>query len=268
MEQKVTLKSQIKKQLEDKGTLSEADLQSLVVNTPAPEQAKAEKAPMPAEDEDSRIVAGKESLDDLTQEGSKHAIDEAIEKDLLPNSTNPEDIFGLADMDEEDEVIVVTAADKKRFQDCFVDGIRFTREFSVCGGKFKGVFRSRKVAESRAILTELTRMAVAGNHSAADYANNCRHALLHCQIAELNGVVKPEFKKPYKAVEKVDVVAKTVEVIPPAWNLEMEVVYGEMGEGPQNILYAELKTFEKIYWTMVRSAKDQDFWRPEDSTIE
>ena len=265
MEKKITLESQIKKHLEDKGTLTEGELQNMVAETQPQQEVKAETQ-APADNVDTKLVAGKESLDELTQDGDKAPIDIAIGRELLPQSTNPDDMFSLAD--DENEAVTVTAADKQRFQDCFVDGTRFTREFSVCGGKFKGIFRSRKVAESRAILAELTRMAIAGNHSAADYADNCRHALLHCQVAELNGVAKPEFVKPYRAVEKIDIVAKKTEIIPPAWALEMEIAYGDMDEGPQNILYRELKTFEKIYWALVRSAKDQDFWTPEDSIIE
>lgn len=265
MKETVTLSSQIKKHLADKGTLSEGELQTLVVETPPQESPKVEEKVVP-EDADSRVIAGKESLDGLTQSGDEVPIDIAIGRDLIPKSTNPDDMFSLAD--DETETVTITAADKRRFQDCFVDGTRFTREFSICGGRFKGVFRNRKVIESRAILGELTRQAIAENHSAADYADNCRHALLHCQIAELNGVVKPEFEAPLRAVEKVNLDTRKVEVTPPKWALEMNVVYGDMGEGPQNILYRELKTFEKIYWALVRSAKDQDFWSPEDSTIE
>ena len=253
----ISLNEQIKATLERKGTLGPEDLNNMGAETAAKPNTRSD-------DEDTKIKVGSEALDAVTASGNKDTADKIIGNNLEAAQV-PEDPFAVAD--DELETVVITAADKKRFQDCFVDGTRFTRGFSVLGGRVKGVFRCRKTAESRAIMTELTRLAIANGYSASDYAAANRKALLHCQLAELSGVVKPEFQAPLRAVEKINIETKTKEIVPPAWVLEMDIAFDNVGDAVEDILYKELKTFEKVYWTMVRNAGDQNFWDPEDSTI-
>lgn len=265
-ETKVTLKSQIKDQLEKTGTLSGHDLQNImtrVAQDAPPPAAGQPAAPDPLKTDD-KIKAGSESVDGLTNAGSDNAIDKAVAEDLV-RSENPNDIFGVTD---DLETITITAADKKRFMDAFVDGKRFTRPFEMFGGSVKGIFRSRKTGETRAILDELVRQAQVNNHSMLEHSAKIRHALLHCQLAEKNGVVRKELEGPLKAMEEIDTTSKKVRVVPPKWSEEMEVLFDSMDEGMVNALYKELRTFEKVYWTLISNASDQNFWAPEDSTIE
>lgn len=263
MDQTITLKEQIKSQLEKTGTISGADLQNMAAAAAAPANPGIQAMPDPMTVDD-KVVVGKESLDVLTQAGDDKYGDKAIEDDMI-RSDSADDIFGVVD---DTGPVTVTAADKRRFTDAFVDGKRFTREFELCGGAIKGVFRSRKTGETRAILEELIRQAIVHNHSMVEHAAKIRHALLHCQLAEFKGVSRKELEAPLKAVEKIDKVNKTVEIIPPDWSEEMEIICNDMGEGLVNSLYRELKIFEKVYWILVKNSSNQDFWHPEDFIIE
>jgi hypothetical protein len=255
----VTLGDQIRKQLAEKGTLSGADI-AQAAQASAP-QAAARTAP---EETDSGVKLGPDNLDSLTKAGSGPALEEAIGNDMLW-ATNPDDMFGMAD---ELEKVTITKEDKARFMDAFVDGSRFTRRFSLLNGRLSGMFRSKKMCETRAIIAELTRQAGINKDSMNEHATRIRYALLHFQLAELNGVQRPEVQGPLMAQERIDTEKQEVRTVPPRWTEEMMVCFDGRDEGWKNVLYRELKTFEKVYWEMVRNARDQNFWHPEDSIIE
>ena len=268
MVQKVSLKEEIKKQLEEHGTvtLNEGTLQNMAAVAAASQAPMAQaRQEIPEEDKDSKVTVGSEALDPLLQAGNQASTEQAI-NDRLLESESPIDPFGL--IDDEKEVVTITVADKTRFQNCFVEGTRFERPFELLGGKVTGVFRCRKEKESRAILNEMIRSAREMKLDAGDYAARLRHALMHCQVAELNGKVREEWKEPLRAVEAVNLETKTMVTKPPVWSQEMEIIFDNMTDAVTNALYCELKRFEKVYWTMVKEAPNQNFWLPGDSTTE
>jgi hypothetical protein len=262
-DKKVTLKDEIVKQLEKSGTLSDVDLAQMAPSVgPKPPE---ETPKVPEADKDSKVKVGDEKLDAAVKTADGETADEIMARELLPLSTNPDDPYAMTD---NLEPVTITKEDKARFMDAFVDGSRFTRPFSLMGGRLTGIFRSRKVKESRALLQELGRQAVLYKLSMTDYTAKVRHAVIHSQLAEINGVARPEWKEPLVAMEVQEGPERKVTVKPPEWALDMEAYFNEKDEGWVDALYHELRLFEKVYWEMVTRLPDQNFWTPEDSIIE
>lgn len=256
----ISLKDQLKDQLEKKGTLTAEDLQAAQTQQDAAEQP----APGDEMDRTSRVKVSDKELDGLVQGAGGASTDERTSAAMVDRSEVPEDQFALvSDLDAVD----ITPEDKRHFTGTFVDGTRFTRPFSLMGGKVTGVFRCRTAGESRAIIEELVRQGEKINETVYENATKMRYALLHCMLAELNHVSRPEWQEPLMAVQKIDVATRKVTAEPPAWYQEMQIMFDRKMDGLVNALYGELKKFEKVYWTLVRNVANQDFWRPEDSTI-
>ena len=260
---KIKLKDQIVAQLDKTGTLSDADLQGMAAKAPEQEETPAKAAVVPPSEAESRMKVPDAELDEATQQGREPDADETIKDRIIDSVENPDDQFDLSQGDGTD--IVITAEDKKRFMDVFVDGSRFTRRFSLCGGKLTGMFRSRKMGESRCLIVEMTRQSEARNLTMMEHSTRIRYALLHCQLAELNGVGRPEWEEPWNAQETVK--DSKAEIVPPKWSVDMDIIFDHKHEGYINMLYRELKTFERVYWALVKNAAEQNFWDPEDSTI-
>ena len=258
--EKISLKEQLKEKLESKGTLTSEDLAA----------AQAETEAGVAKPQDSMDIAtnakvGDSQMDALLQEAKDSSTNESVAAAMLERSEVPDDQFGL--IDEMDEV-VITPQDKRRFVDSFVDGSRFTRGFSILGGRITGMFRCRTAGESRAIIEELARQGSVLKETVYENAVKMRYALLHCQLAEFNHVARPEWKEPLMAVQKIDVVAGKVFSETPVWYQEMQLLYDKKMDGMVNALYAELKKFDKVYWLLVKNTANQDFWLPGDSITE
>jgi hypothetical protein len=256
----VSLKDRIKEKLEEKGTLTPEDLaevQGAEVPLPKPPGAEAE--------EDTKAQVSDKVLDPLMKGARETSTDESVSRAALMLGDVPDDPMGL---DSALDEVEITADDKKRFMDCFVDGVRFTRPFSMMGGKMAGVFRCRTSGESRAIIEELARQGELHDETVYEHAVKMRYALLHCQLAELNHVSRLEWKEPLMSVQKIDTGSRKVTAEPPAWYPEMQLLFDGKMDGTVNALYGELKKFEKVYWTLVRNVANQDFWLPEDSITE
>jgi hypothetical protein len=267
----VTLKEQIAKHLEAKGTLSGDDLVQIAgINAeakPADPQAAGPSSPTG----DTTVKVGPEAKDTAMKiADTDFAIDLMIHNDLIPEAESPADPLGLVrgTLKEVDvETVTITASDKLKFQDCMVDNGRFTKTFTMFNGKVTGEFRARKSSETRAILLEVNRLVEKNKLSVMEHATKLRHALLHFQLSELNGLIRPEVASPLRSVETFDISDSKIKIIPPVWLSHMDVAFDNMSEGLANALYSELRRFEKVYWAMVNSAKDQNFWKPEDSII-
>lgn len=198
-------------------------------------------------------------------------LDAMVHNDIIAEIENPADPLGLVKgplKPLDVEAVTITAEDKRKFQDCLIDNTRFTKTFTFFNGKVTATYRNRKNNETRAILVEITKYASDNKLSVMEHSAKLRHALLHFQLAELNGVERPEVEAPLKSIETFDKNTGKVVIVPPKWIEHMDAVFDGMSEGLTNVLYNGLRTFEKIYWSMVNSAKDQNFWNPEDSIID
>jgi len=256
MIEKVSLKAEIEKQLEEKKTLSSADIEAAAQKIQQPEHAAV------PETEDTKVKA-KDVLDDpMVKAGLKRNEDKTYTPELADDDSS-----GFTDLHiEADEELEITAQDKQNFLKALVDGTRFTRTFSIYDGRLTGAFRARTNAESSAIITEMTRRVNIKPMLMEVYAQKMRHALLHCMLSKYQGVDRKEWSGDIAAVEVIKD-GKT-EIQEPQWYVDMETVFKGKDEGITLAIYAELRRFEKIYWTLVRNAGDQNFWNPEASSIE
>jgi len=163
------------------------------------------------------------------------------------------------------ENVVVTEDDRNEFIESLIDNTRYTRPFSIFGGRVSGVIRSRTADESRALMNEAQRRAHTGEVlSDADYSDIFRKAVLRLQVAELNSVQYPPAAAPLMAQFDFQATEDDKEVIPPAWYDEAVKVWGSKQEGLVTAIYGEVMKFEFKYWTLVENSADQDFWNPED----
>lgn len=247
-EPKKSIKEQIQDKLNKGQSIGAADIADF-----RPVEKKAE----PKEDEEVKL-----------EPSSKDKILEAAEDNQpfqgLALEGNQAEAFagyklGLMDMDEAE----ISVLDKEEFMDCLVDDRRFTRYFDMLGGRITGKFRSRTTEESMAILAELARrqrnsgVIVSMEHSAF-----LRHACLAFQLIEYQGA---EYRIPAGPL-RAQYDAEKDELTPPAW-LKLVDRYANMDEGLEQALYSKLREFERVYWTLVKHANNQDFWNPEDSSI-
>ena len=169
-----------------------------------------------------------------------------------------------------DEKVELTPEDKDAFIDAMVAGTRFERPFELFGGRVRGIFRSRTSAESVAILKELGRQWVARKYmTESEYSTLLRWSMIKAQLKELNGVQYAEMQEPLSAMSrarKSDNGSISEEIEAPAWFDEMQVQFGSKDEGLYTAVYREAREFERKYWALVSHAKDQNFWKPSQST--
>ena len=154
------------------------------------------------------------------------------------------------------ETVEITPMERDNFVNALVTGDRYLSMFELFGGKITGSFRSRSQAETQAILVQLTRECRdAIITTDAEYGTRLRSMLLLTQVAQFNGMDYIALKAPL--LSRVD----GAKITPPGWLGQLEA-WETKHEGLIVAIYSELQLFEKKYWTMVRNAKDQNFWNP------
>ena len=247
-------KDELKKKLAEDGTLSSADLGTF--NKPEPQEESSE----PVSDGPVKTQVPSEASDDtFIREASAAGPGEEVAVDAAYHNPDEEGYqFGLQGLDE----VEISEEDKNAFLDAVVDDSRFERPFSLFNGRVTGIFRSRTVGESRAIIIELHRQWAKHEYlPASEYSTLMKSAMLRMQLKELNGVQYPEAEEPLIATYNF----KAENVKDPAWFKEMDEMCNKMSDAVSAALYEALVYFEKVYWTMVKKAEDQNFWNPEDS---
>lgn len=163
-----------------------------------------------------------------------------------------------------DEKIDISEDDRAAFLQAIVTGGRYEREFSLFGGKLRGVFRCRKVQESDGIIAWLSHLVNAKRLDARiEYMTMMRNAILAAQVKSLRGLVNedfPELVAPYGPARSPD----GKEVVEPGW-LGVARSWGERPEALVTAIHMELQKFEKRYWAMVMDSGNQNFWNPAPS---
>lgn len=259
MSSTVSIKDKLLSKLNQKGTLTSEDFSADAAVT-RPEPA----AGMVDEDGDSVVEVPADAMEPVVEFAGKAGMGQ-LGRAAVDKADIPRDPLTAAT----GEPVTVTAADKENFLQSMVSGTRFTRPFSVLGGRITGEFRCRTAGETRAIVDELDRQAQLRRDSVFNHVLKMRYALIHCQLSELNGVTRPEWKEPLRSVETVaskDGVA-SVEASTPVWYEEMQLIFDKRMDGMVDLLFAELGVFEKVYWALVQNVTVSSFWVPEDSII-
>lgn len=243
-----SVKKKVQEKLKEQSSISGADIAEM---TSAPEQEPEEETV-----EKTEVLPSSEDV--VADQAGKDQPYEVLDNAMEQSDKFEGNHLGLMEMDE----VEISEIDKVKFLDCLVDGKRFTREFSLFGGRITGTFRSRTTKETSAILGELGRRTKMNKGlSTVEYASMLRHATLAFQIDEMDGTAYPVPGEPLRATYNDD----TAQVEDPSW-WKRAKVYEEMPEGTEQALYSALLDFERVYWTMIKKAQDQNFWNPGGST--
>ena len=215
-------------------------------------------------------LAAAEQAGDSNKEENKPVDENATVQADVPKAAK-DDIFNDADATNglhqgllasyiEDKVDI-TPDDREAFLQAIVNGGRYERDFELFGGKLKGVFRCRKIAESDGIIAWLNHCINSNVLSARnDYTTLMRNALLAAQVKQLRGLVSedfPELTGPFGPTRSTD----GKEVTPPGW-IGLADAWGERPEALVTAIHKELQKFEKRYWAMIADSANQNFWNP------
>jgi hypothetical protein len=221
-------------------------------------------------DKTGKVQFSSSDFADFAKKGEPEKTKEEMlnETSKVPANTegNPDKLTGIGmmptpgELGMEQKTVEITPADKNNFIQALVTGERFTSSFSLFGGKVTGKFRSRRQDEAIAIFNQMSKQLSSGTlRSGAEQVVQVRYMLFACQLAELNGKAFAEMEHPLNETVTADGVQ------PPGWSRMMDH-FALWPEGLITALFNQLNEFEAKYWTMVNNAKDQNFWKPEESS--
>jgi len=245
-----SIKEKIQEKLGKGGKIGAADIADF--SSPAEEAS--------ASGEEEKVKIEPDSQDPILKTAAKDQPFQVLGGEQLKSEDFTGYNLGMMEMEE----VEVSNIDKDEFLDCLVDDRRFTRQFSLYGGRITGKFRSRSTEESMAILAEVNRIRrdKGAAFTLPEYAAFLRHASLAFQVIELNDVVYSLPEGGLRAEYDVE----TDKIVAPKWTKLVEK-YANMEEGLEQGIYTRLMEFERVYWTMVKNAANQDFWNPGGSSI-
>ena len=201
--------------------------------------------------------------DPMINTGSKGNNGEQLAAEVAGDATvlvdDMTDSVGYTALDE--GPIELSEKERELFIDAMIADDRFVLPFSAYGGKLKGKLRSRTQAESKAILSRLSwEMNEGILVTNLDYTTRMRNMLLTAQIQELQDEMYTELKGPMlRTIDGKD----TTE---PGWLDQVDLWANKGNEALTAALYEQIRIFERKYWTMVSSSRDQNFWDPAEST--
>jgi hypothetical protein len=251
----MSLKDKLKKEVETTGKLevSSADVAAF---------EKAEEKRQPVEG-DVKVEASQQPANDpVLQQAAKAEPGKSIDEQSADSRDKHKMAVDLSNATTLPKLVTITDDDRAAFLEAIVTGERFKLPFTLFNGKIKGVIRSRKQAESHAILSRLSQeLRDQSIVNEMDYAVRLRNMLLVTQVDELQDTAYAEMKEPYMAVKDGE------KLTDPGWIGQMRA-WEIQPEGLVTAVYKELQKFEQKYWTMVENADDQDFWNPAESTSE
>lgn len=154
------------------------------------------------------------------------------------------------------EEIKITSEDKTAFIDAVVSNTRFTKEYSLFGGRLKFTVRSLTSDEVNALAAWTAKIGT--KDAAGLVAGKYRKYLLAAHVSMLNGVEMPPLEEPL--YEHVGSDGKTVE--PPGWIRRCDY-WDKFGFGQFQAILGCVGEFDARYSILCSKAEDQNFWIPD-----
>ena len=152
--------------------------------------------------------------------------------------------------------ITITKEDKTSFVDAIVNNTRFTRDYSLFGGRVTLTARSLTSDEVNALAAWTIKSG--SNDPVGLSAGKYRKFLAAAQIAKFNGIEMPPLEEPL--FEHLGSDGKTVE--PPGW-VNRFAYWEKMEHGLFNAVLGCLADFDIRYSELCRKAEDSNFWNPD-----
>ncbi len=154
------------------------------------------------------------------------------------------------------EGIDITPEDKIRFIDSLVGNSRYTRDYSMFGGKVKLTLRSLTSDEVNAL--SAWSIKAGSSDSAGLMAGRYRKYMAAAQVAMMNGVEMPPLDEPL--FETIGKDGKTVSE--PGWVKRCDYWDG-MSVGLFESVMKCIKDFDGRYSVLCKKAEDANFWDPD-----
>lgn len=152
--------------------------------------------------------------------------------------------------------LVITSEDKVAFLDAVVANDRFTKAYSIFGGRISFTVRSLTSEEVQALAAWIIK---AGSvDPAGQIAGRYRKYALAAQIAKYNDVTMPPLQAPLFPEMSTD--GKTKKE--PGW-LDQSACWDNKPSGVLEAILSCLKDFNDIYATLCTKAEDANFWNPD-----
>ena len=183
-----------------------------------------------------------------------------------PEGPEGNDIFSSENLPKDSEIvpgddgslkpIEISVRDKVAFIDSVVSNSRFTKDYSLLGGKLKVTIRSLTSDEVNALAVWTAKQGT--SDSVGMMAGKYRKYLLAAQVASLNGVEMPPLEEPL--YEHLGSDGKTIE--PPGWINRCEF-FDNMGYAQFQMIQACIGDFDSVYSILCKKAEDSNFWGPD-----
>lgn len=152
--------------------------------------------------------------------------------------------------------VTITPEDKAAFIDSIVSNTRFTKNYSLFGGKVTLTIRSLTSDEVNALASWTIKQGSADPDGLT--SGRYRKFLAAAQVSKLNGVEMPPLEEPL--FEHLGSDGKTVE--PPGW-VNRFAYWEGMAFGLFSSVMWCLADFDLVYSALCRKAEDANFWNPD-----
>lgn len=183
--------------------------------------------------------------------------DENVSKDsnIPAKEVTPGDVLSLSSTSR-NKPLAITSEDKIAFLDSIVANTRFTKQYSIFGGRIRFTTRSLTAEEVQALAAWIIKAG--STDPSGQIAGKYRKYALAAQIARYNDVDMPPLHTPL--FPEIDKDGKTEKN--PGW-LEQGAYWDNKPSGVLEAILACLKDFNDIYATLCTKAEDSNFWNPD-----
>lgn len=200
--------------------------------------------------EEKNVGPSNGNADDVKKAADKNIFSESnISKDEVVGNPDGESDAGR------DAALTITSKDKVAFIDSIVSNSRFTKDYSLFGGKFKLTLRSLTTDEVNAM------SYWAASEGAADVTGimtgRYRKHLATAQVERMNGVQMPALEEPLFVTIGTD-----GKKIPPKW-VSRSSYWDNVPSGLFDAIIRTIKEFDGLYSTLCGKAEDSNFWDPD-----
>ena len=152
--------------------------------------------------------------------------------------------------------VVVSPEDKIAFIDAVVGNTRYTKDYSLFGGKIKLTVRSLTADETNALAAWTVKSGA--KDPAGLTSGRYRKYLAAAQVAIYNGTEMPALEEPL--FETLESDGKTVKQ--PGW-VERSAFWDGLGYGVFSAVIKCISDFDLIYSTLCKEAENENFWSPD-----
>lgn len=175
--------------------------------------------------------------------------------EIPANEVSSGNMLGLSSS-KRDKPLVITSRDKLAFLDSVVNNTRFTKDYSIFGGKVRFTVRSLTAEEVQALYAWILKMGT--SDPTGQIAGRYRKHALAAQIAKFNDTEMLPLCAPlFTVIGKDGKIEKE-----PGW-VDQGSFWDDKPSGVLQAIFSCLKDFDDIYATLCTKAEDTNFWNPD-----